>query len=167
MKHTLIAAVLVGLPIAVLAQPATPDTLTALLQEVRALRVALERSAITGPQIQLLAGRLTVQNERVSRAARDLDQVRLNLSNTSMATARAATQAQQLEQTLATTANAEQRKQIEFEQRVLKQQIEEMTAEEQRLRLRETELAAALAAEQTAWNELNRRLDELERILKR
>jgi hypothetical protein len=93
--------------------------------------------------------------------------VRLNLSNTSMATARAATQAQQLEQTLATTANAEQRKQIEFEQRVLKQQIEEMTAEEQRLRLRETELAAALAAEQTAWNELNRRLDELERILKR
>lgn len=55
------------------------DALPALLVEVRALRVAVERAASSTPQVQLLAARLAVQNERLARATREADAARLEL----------------------------------------------------------------------------------------
>jgi hypothetical protein len=43
--------------------------------------------------------------------------------------------------------------------------LADLTTREQRLRVREAELAAAAAAEQNQWSDLNRRLDDLERSL--
>jgi hypothetical protein len=51
------------------------------------------------------------------------------------------------------------------EQRQLKQQVDELVAQEQQLRAREAEVSALVTAEDAQWRDLNSRLDELERAL--
>src|SRR5688500_5695173 len=74
------------------------DALSALLVEVRALRVAMERAATTTPQIQLLAARLSVENERLARATRDADAARQELERLMAETASLTTRAAESEE---------------------------------------------------------------------
>jgi hypothetical protein len=164
-KNLALVALAAALPALAFAQTSSPDTLSVLLNEVRLLRIALERSATTAPQIQLLGSRLTVQNDRVSRVSRDLDAARNALAHAieerTMMTARA----QELESALARQTDDEMRKQAGDQLRAVRQQVEITTAQEQRLRLQESELLNDLTVEQNQWTDLNRRLDELERTL--
>ena len=45
---------------------AAPDVLTALLIEVRGLRAAMEQAAFAGPSVDLLLGRVQLQEQRIS-----------------------------------------------------------------------------------------------------
>jgi chromosome segregation ATPase len=168
MKTYAIAAALVGAAILpVLAQSSGGDanTLSALLVEVRALRIAMERAASTTPQIQLLSARLSAQNERLSRATRDADAVHQQLEGLLAGNAMTIARAGQFEDALARESNPDTVKQIKAEQAAMKMQIDEAAAQETRLRARDAELANQVAIEQAQWNELNRRLDDLEREL--
>ena len=65
------------------AQAATatpPETLAALLVEVRGLRAAMEHMAAAGPRVQLALGRLQLQEQRVNTLVRRLEEVRNNLT---------------------------------------------------------------------------------------
>jgi hypothetical protein len=159
------AAILVVVPMALYAQSGPPDVLSALLTEVRQLRIALEQAATTTPRIQLLASRLAVQNDRLARASRDLDQVRQQLNGLIAANNNSTARLQELEVRLAAETDPAVRRQLAAEQRAQKQAADEEGAMEQRLRVQESELANALVTEQGAWIELNRRLDEIEREL--
>lgn len=169
MKTQVMLAAAVGMAWALpaIAQNAggSPDTLSALLAEVHALRVAMERATSTTPQIQLLAARLTVQNDRVSRAMRDADAAHEELdkllAETSAVTARVA----QLEEAVSRETEPERVKQLRAEQLNLKSALDGFPAQETRLRARDSELATLVAVEQAQWVELNRRLDDLERDL--
>jgi len=169
MKTQVMLAAAVGMAWALpaIAQSAggSPDTLSALLAEVHALRVAMERATSTTPQIQLLAARLTVQNDRVSRATRDADAVHDELdkllAEASGVTARVA----QLEEAVSKETEPEKVKQLKAEQLNLKSALDGYPAQEARLRARDSELANLVAVEQAQWVELNRRLDALERDL--
>ena len=81
------------------------DTLSRLLAEVHALRVAMERSASTGPQVQLLTARLTVHNERVTRATKELDAVHVELANVQRDAASFAADAAAIEEALGREAD--------------------------------------------------------------
>jgi hypothetical protein len=158
-------ACIAALTVPLIAQSGSGDTLAALLSEVHQLRIAMERAATTTPQIQLLGTRLAVQNERLARADQDHENVRQELEGLSATIAQMSAQAQELERLGGQEANPEQQRRMESEQGAAKRQIAEMTIREQRLRARESDLAAALAAEQNQWADLNRRLDEAERSL--
>jgi hypothetical protein len=154
-----------ALPVVAQTGPGSADTLSALLVEVHALRLAVERASSTTPQIQLLAARLTVQNERLSRAARDADaahqELEKLLAGASMLTARAA----QLEEALTRETDPTRLRELKSEQLGLKSVADERAVQETLLRARDNELANQAAVEQGQWTELNRRLDELEREL--
>ena len=168
MKPYVIAAALVGVAVLpVIAQTSGGDTstLSALLVEVRALRVAMERAASTTPQIQLLAARLTVQNERFSRATRDADAVHQELDQIASQTAMFSSRAAQIEEFLGRETDPARVRDLKSDQVGIKAQVEELGAQETRLRGREAELSNVVSAEQAQWAELNRRLDELEREL--
>jgi hypothetical protein len=142
-----------------------PDTLSALLGEVRALRVAMERAATTTPQIQLLAARLSVQSERLARPARDADAARQELERLTAASSSMGSRAAQVEEMLSRENDPARQRELRAEQMAVKMQLEEQAGQEMRLRARESELANLAAAEQTQWIELNRRVDQLEQEL--
>jgi chromosome segregation ATPase len=163
-----IAWVMAGIAVfsvALLAQSAPTDTLSALLLEVRQLRIAMERAATTTPQIQLLGARLGVQSERLAGAARDHDGARRELEEVSGALAQMAVRIPEVESSLAQEQDQNRQRAMAQELPALKEQMTELTAREQRLRLRESELATALSAEENQWADLNRRVDEVERSL--
>ena len=154
-----------ALAVPVWAQSGAPDALSALLVEVRQLRIAMERAATTTPQVQLLGMRLSVQNERLARVERDHDATKRELDDVSAAITQTVAQIQDLDTRVAQEANPERRAALTAEQAAAKSQWAELAAREQRLRTRDSELAAALGSEQGQWAEINRRLDELERAI--
>lgn len=158
-----VAILIAGCGWPILAQTQSTDPLIVLLNEVRQLRLTMERTAITAPQIQLLASRLAVQNERVSSATRDVATVRREIDEAASSVAMLKGQEGNVEDLLATDTDPTRRGALASRQTEIKQAIEQVSAKEQRLRAREAELSTALAAEQTQWMELNRRLDEVER----
>ena len=162
----LAAAVIAGAAMPLVAQgTGSTDTLGALLVEVRALRVAVERAASATPQVQLLAARLSVQNERVSRASREADDARQALAAMQRDQAAFTSQSTELEDRLERETDPKIQVELKVQLRALKEQVDAGAAAETRLQAREAEMANALAAEQTQWTELNRRFDELERQL--
>ena len=156
---------ILALAVPAFAQTAAGDTIAALLVEVRQLRIAMERAATTTPQVQLLGARLSVQNERLARVERDHDNAKRELDDLSAALAQTAVQADTLDTRVAVETNPERQRQMVQEQADAKSQVAELTAREQRLRARESELAGARATEYQLWTELNRRRDEIERAI--
>jgi chromosome segregation ATPase len=168
MKTYVIAAALVAaavLPVIAQSSGGDASTLSALLAEVRALRVAMERAASTTPQIQLLAARLTVQNERLSRATRDADEAHRELEKLLAEMSNLTAQATQLEEALTRETDPARQRDLKSEQLGVKSVLEERAAQETRIRARDNELANQVTVEQGQWAELNRRLDDLEREL--
>jgi hypothetical protein len=164
----LAAAVVAGAAMPIIAQGnGSPDALGALLVEVRALRVAVERVASASPQVQLLSARLSVQNERVSRAAREADAAHQELVETERQQALFTTQATEMQERIEQETDPKLQIELKVQQRNIKDQLDAVMANDIRLRARDADLANALAAEQSQWTEINRRFDELERQLAR
>jgi hypothetical protein len=149
------------------AQSPGTDTLTALLTEVRLLRIAMERSA-TAPELQLLSTRLAVQNERLQEATRSHAEARNKLQQLLSDVAALTAEAESFEDQAAgsVTMTAQQREAMAQREKQVKSSLTSAAAQEANLRARETELAGALAAEQNQWLLMNQRLDDLERALK-
>jgi predicted nucleic acid-binding Zn-ribbon protein len=165
-QSILAAAVVAGAAVPLIAQSgASPDALGAILVELRGLRVAVERAASSTPQVQLLAARLSVQNERLTRASGAADAVHQELAGLEGMQAQFTAQIADIEDKLSRETQPIAVTELKMRQRALKEQLDGFAAGETRLRAREADLANVLAVEQTQWTELNRRLDELEREL--
>lgn len=163
----LVAAVLVsGASVArVLAQPSAPAQ-AELLAEVRLLRQAIESLAGTNARVQIVFGRLQMQEQRTENAARRLDQVRAKLTEFN---SRAELMADELKSFEAAAADS-RRKPEEIEgfqasARGLRRELERSEAARARLMADEQDAAGLLNQEQGRWADLNRQLDELERAL--
>lgn len=161
----LVAAVVIATAIPLLGQSAGNDTLSALLAEVRLLRMAIERSA-EAPQLQLLGTRLAVQNQRLQEATRAHAVAQNELQGVLNFVAEKTTELQRTEEQMGTNPPAAEREALDRQARQLKTELAIQAAREIQIRARESELAAAVAAEQNQWLLMNQRLDELERALK-
>jgi chromosome segregation ATPase len=148
-------------------QPRSPanDTMNALLQEVHGLRLAMEHSAAIAPRIQLTLARLNIEEQRIAQLAAQFDRARQELTNASSGVARHADALEEAEKRLQATTDERARWKLESDIRELKAQVKAFTASEQAARTRENDAAQALTTEQNRWNDLNTRLDELERLL--
>ena len=137
-----------------------------LLTEVRLLRQAIESLAGTNARVQIVFGRLQLQEQRTEAAAKRLDMVRLSVSamNSRM---------RQMSDMLKLTENAlndssrkpEEIKALQGERQGATQELERLEVERARLSGEEADAAGVLNQEQGRWSDLNRQLDELERTL--
>jgi hypothetical protein len=160
-KLLLTAFVLAPLAVAQTAQ--SSPTLEALLTEVRQLRVAIERSAILGPKMQLGVQRLSLQDQKIARISSQLDNTRREIAARTEGQQRIAQQIASLEQRIVGETDPTRRKQLEVEREHMKA-IPNQTIDPQLL-ARETELASALRTEQTVVQEIKAKLEALERFL--
>ncbi|HEV8254223.1 MAG TPA: hypothetical protein VGQ78_05675 [Vicinamibacteria bacterium] len=160
---------LISLALAVAAStqtaPPPADTMTELLKEVRALRVAMEQSVAVTPRVQLALARLTLQEQRTAQIGAQLDQVRRQLAEATLESAKMSDALEDIEKMLQAATEEPQKRGLEFERNSLKRKLTAQAALEQQLRSRESEAAQSLGSEQVRWMELNARLDELERLL--
>jgi predicted nucleic acid-binding Zn-ribbon protein len=141
-----------------------PDILPALLVEVRGLRAAMEQMASTGPRVQLALGRLQLQEQRVNNLLRRLEEVRGSLAGTQREEEQARQQVAALEEA-SKISNEEGRRQAEMELGPTRRSYAAISSELQRLQVEEAGIVQELASEQGRWNDINQRIEELERAL--
>ena len=146
-------------------QAPRPDAISQLLDEVHLLRVALERQSSTGARVQLLSSRVALQDERVYRASQQLDALHRELLDVDRMEQEARSRAKGIEEAIETISDPERRQDLEGAQRQFKLELASHSNRQQALRAREQELLAALGFEQAKLDEINRRLDDLERLL--
>lgn len=179
-RGIVLVAVLVILAVTVMGAqaPATPlqAGVSELLAEVRALRAEVNQAAGASMRMQLLLARLTLQEQRVAAAGRELVAVQGSLSaamrersETESEMGRLKSEPFGADMPFAAHILPEVRREVQLQvQRqlpLLKDQLQRQEAREQELRNQESELLAVVSAEQGRWMEFNGRLDELERAL--
>jgi chromosome segregation ATPase len=147
------------------AQTANADnaTLQALLDEVRQLRMTLEKTVTVGPRMQLLLQRTQLQDARVARISQQLDEVRKQIAAEAAQQTDANEQVAKIERDIAVETDAGRRAQLEQADAHFKMLAGH--GPDQQLRARESELANTLQGEQATLNDLNGKLDALERQL--
>jgi len=175
-KISVLALVLVaagaGLSVRARAAQATratdQDVLPALLIEVRGLRAAMEQMASAGPQVQLALGRLQLQEQRVNNLLRRIESVQNDLAKALEESDRARERVTRTKDVLKTgRLAAEEQRQEEIILPELQATQGRALANVQRLQAEESGLTQELATEQSRWNEINQRMEELERALTR
>jgi chromosome segregation ATPase len=143
----------------------TADVLPALLVEVKGLRAAMEQMASAGPSVQLFVSRLQLQEARMNTMIRRLDSVRDSLASEQRASEDAQEAQTRTETALASGTAVPGRDELTQLLAHVKREVAEHKAAGARLTAEEGQLSQDLAVEQGRWNDINQRLDELERAL--
>ena len=143
----------------------TANTETALLQEVRLLRQAIETLAGTNARVQIVFGRLQLQDQRAATTARRLEDLRGALSKVVGQIAQMTESLQRYEELDLAGLDPKNENRSRCQFAALKSELQILETERLRLATQEADAANQLALEQNTWNDLNRSLDELERSL--
>ena len=138
------------------------QTTAQLLQEVRALRVAIERMTVAGTRAQLLFGRLQMQEQRMTSLAGQLQETRTRLASVQRDRQNHASKIVALSEEIDHAPNAEQRLDIERALKMAKQTLTQFDQQVSALQAEDVGIGQALSTEQARWVELNGRLEELE-----
>jgi len=160
---------MIGLPVFALGQQTgtadtTPDraTLQALLTEVRQLRLALERSTSVVPRIQLAFQRLQLQQDRVDRLSKQLQDYH---NQTAGRKAHLVANLKQLEVRISQEQDPTRRKALELEMKALTSELEQQSLREQQEQAQEIQFSGQLQTEQAKLSELSDQLNELDKKL--
>jgi hypothetical protein len=147
------------------AQTSSDQTIQALLAEVRQLRLTLERSAVIAPRIQVTLQRMQIQQDSVSRASRELEDLRAHLSKSAAEETRLSAQIKEAELNAAREQDPGRRRELETDVNAMKSLVEQQRIGDSQVRARESEIAGRLQTEQAKLDELNNRLNTLEQML--
>ena len=137
-------------------QPTSEQSLQELVREVRQLRATLQRINTAMYKGQVMLERLKLQQEQVTRMARELADARENLSEIKVHQTRLNEMVTKVE------AGVEKGEKHPGELAGLKVELESLKVREQILAAREGRLANDLELERARLNELNDRLNALE-----
>jgi septal ring factor EnvC (AmiA/AmiB activator) len=138
------------------------DSMEALVQEIRSLRVDLNRVASANIRAQLLFGRLQLQEQRTISLSRQLDTIEDQLAKTAAQRAELEDRLKELEENPPSQIPLEERQGME---RNVRRELASLHGREQQLRPQQASLSALVADEQARWTDFSSRLDELERAL--
>jgi chromosome segregation ATPase len=144
------------------------DTLQALLIEVRSLRQALQtlqRMSVDTYRSQLLVDRVRVNREDIRRLTASLNETRDLLSKTQQTVPYITEQQKMLESRLQIEVDQAKKVELEFELKKAKNSIELYKSQIEPLKEREQQLSADLNTEKAKLQELESRLDLLERAI--
>jgi hypothetical protein len=147
------------------AQAENDLTMQALLNEVRQLRLAIQRSNLSAYKSQITIERIRSQQQSVDRLADRLRDARNQLAGIKMPQADFQSELKRIEARLNQEGDVEKRKILEEEQERFKNRLAMLAQEEARIRENESQLAAQLQIEQGRLTDLNDQLDVLQREL--
>jgi hypothetical protein len=138
-----------------------------LLNEIRALRAAIERFAQVQTQTQTIASMMTVQQRRLADATSRLDIVRRELDATNLRfndVSRRLAAAEQMSPAdmtgPPTTPPVDRRRVLEEHRSQLRDEFESVSGQLAQLRAREADILNQTAVEEGKWRELTGRMEE-------
>ena len=137
----------------------------ALLNEVRLLRLAIQRSNLNTYHAQVTLERLRMQQQVVDRLSGKLEDARARSTEFKMHHPRLLEEIKRTEDYLDKEADPVKRRDLEGRQQSLKSEAERFAQMETQARDQETQLAIQLQMEQAKLNEINERLDTLQKEL--
>ena len=137
---------------------------SALLSEVRLLRQAIEALAGNGSRIQLAFGRLQLQEQRTTASVRRLTDARSALASHMVSMGAVTNRVAELE-SASPSATGDALKAMQDMLAHYKREAGRLEAERVRLATEESDAAQALSMEQSRWSDLNRQVEEIERLL--
>jgi predicted nucleic acid-binding Zn-ribbon protein len=143
----------------------SPDTMTALLNEVHALCLAMEQQATIAPRIQLFMARLNIEEQRMEQLNQQSNQVKRELADAAQRVQDATASSADMEKQLRETQDEKAKVALTAEMEQWKREQQRRNATLQQLQVRDSDLARELGTEQARWGELNSRIDELEQTL--
>jgi chromosome segregation ATPase len=149
-------------------KPDDSETLQALLTEVRSLRLALQtlqRMSLDTYRSQLLVDRIRLSHEDVRRLTTSLNEARDLIAKTQSAIPQSIDRQKLLEGQAQLEADQKERAQLEFEARRAKESAEMYKAQLGPLNERELQLTADLNIAKQKLEELENRLESLERAI--
>jgi predicted nucleic acid-binding Zn-ribbon protein len=144
-------------------QPDDRQILMALLNEVRLLRLTIQRTSVNAYRAQIIVERLRIQQERVERLNRALEDVRNKLADLQIGIARHTEQGKEIESSISQESETNRRTQKEAEYKNFKEEISHQKLREQRLQGQEMQLSQLLHTEQAKLAGLESKLEDLER----
>jgi chromosome segregation ATPase len=147
-------------------EPDQRETLQALLKEVSMLRQALQtlqRMSVDSYRSQLLVDRIRVNREDIRRLRDSQNDTRDSLVRTQRAIPNYADQTKLLESQIQMEVDPAKKIQLEYELKRTRDTIEQYKSQVDVLKEREQSLANELRVEQTKLDDLENRLDQVER----
>jgi chromosome segregation ATPase len=168
-KSTVLYLALIVLIVTAWATPAVTQGTSQenqLLAEVRLLRQAIEALASNGSRIELVFGRLQLQEQRTNTAARRLSDARGALGSHMVSMSAVSNRIAELDSRASNTNHPEDElKAMQEAHAHYKREFARLDAERVRLAAEEADASHALSVEQGRWSDLNRQVEELERVL--
>ena len=141
------------------------QVLKALLEEMRQLRLALQRSNSLNHRLQITVERLRLQQGRLDSLTRSLENVRARMNDLKSARAQIEEQVKFAEELLARATEQDRRAEIEHNVKEMKARLASWSREEEQQRERDVALNLELQIEQNKLNELNGQLENMMRQL--
>ena len=144
------------------------ETLKALLTEVTLLRHALQtlqRMSLDTYRSQLMVDRVRANRENIRRLSTSLNETRDTIAKIQISIPRNLEDQKLMENQIPLEVDGTKRAILELELRRSKEAVELYKSQTERLKQREQELTAELRTEQTKLDELEGRLDMLERAI--
>jgi cell division protein FtsB len=148
-------------------EPSGGELTSALLVEMRGLRVAIEQLASSNARIQLAIGRLQIQEQRVNALLRQQADARQRLGNAEREQTETEARLADLLDVIGTIAEPGERQAITQEIGVLKLTVSAGITALQRMRSDDADLAGLVSTEQGRWTAINLELDSLDQALRR
>lgn len=161
----LIASALVS--VAVLAQQPAPqaDSTAALVQELRALRQAVEQMLAANVRVQLLMGRLQLQETRILSLGRQSTDIEARLASLRQEKDGLAMQQKVFAFMPDRTEDPKMREEAKQASEALAERMKEIDGRYLALQNEQASIQQTIAMEQGRWGDFNQRLEELERLL--
>jgi len=147
------------------AQVENEPTMQALLNEVRQLRLAIQKSNLSVYHAQIIIERMRSQRQNVDRLSERLRDARERIANGKIPQAEFQQELKRIEGRLSQEPEGERRRDMEEQQEMFKIRLAALAKEETRLQEVESQLAAQLQIEQARLAELDDQLDALRREL--
>lgn len=141
------------------------QVLRALLDEMRQLRVALQRTQVVSQRIQVTLERTRIQQAHVDTLTRSLEGVRTRLTEIRSARPQIDEQIKEGEELLNRTTDPNRRGEIETQIKELKSRVVVLAREDDQTRDRESELNTQLQAAQARLSDLDMQLTNIVREL--
>lgn len=141
------------------------QVLRTLLDEVRQLRLALQRSNALNHKVQIALERLRLQQARVDSLTRSLENLRTRISDLKNARPQMEEQIKNADEMIARATEQNRREEIEHQLKEMKTRLASWSREEEQLREREVALSSELQIEQNKLNELHGQLENMVRQL--
>lgn len=141
------------------------QTVKALLDEVRLLRLAMQRNGVATYRAQITLERLKLQQARVDELLKEQAELRSRIKDFEQNLPNLTGQLTELEKMVALATTPSERNEREMMIRRVNDAIEREKRQIQELREREPQVAARVQTEQAKLAELNESLDKLEREL--